>query len=63
MGGKGGKLPGPCSVGGAPRSLRMIFLSPFTGNKLPVAGGSRVNECKGKSSYFVNRKNTVTISR
>jgi len=31
--------------------------------KLPVAGGSRVNECKGKLSYFVNRKNAVTISR
>ena len=30
-GGKGVSYPGPRSVGGAPRSLRMIFLSPFTG--------------------------------
>jgi len=31
-GGKGVSYPGPRIVGGAPRSLRMIFLSPFTGN-------------------------------
>ena len=31
-GGKGVSYPGPRSVGGAPRSLRMIFLSAFTGN-------------------------------
>jgi len=30
--GKGVSYPGPRSVGGAPRFLRMIFLSPFTGN-------------------------------
>jgi len=29
---KGVSYPGPRSVGGAPRSLRMIFLSPFMGN-------------------------------
>jgi len=29
---RGGSYPGPRSIGGAPRSLRMIYLLPFTAN-------------------------------
>ena len=42
-GGKGVSYPWSRSVGGAPRSLRIIFLSPFTGIQKLIIQNFKIN--------------------